>query len=47
MRNHRIISFAALLGLLPLTAFITSPARITVYLIGDSAMSIKEVKNYP
>ena len=48
MLNHRIISgIAAALGLMLLTAFVTPPARIAVYLIGDSTMSIKEVKNYP
>jgi lysophospholipase L1-like esterase len=30
-----------------LTAFVAPPAHITVYLIGDSTMSVKEVKNYP
>jgi len=47
MLSHRIICCAASLGLLLLTAFVAPPGHITVYLIGDSTMSIKEVKNYP
>jgi lysophospholipase L1-like esterase len=34
-------------GLLWLTAFSTPPKKITVYLVGDSTMSIKEPKAYP
>ncbi|GAB3581377.1 rhamnogalacturonan acetylesterase [Hymenobacter daeguensis] len=47
MLIHRIIGCIATLGILLLTAFVMPPAHITVYLIGDSTMSIKEVKNYP
>ena len=47
MRHHRIINGLILLGLVLLTAFSAAPSHITVYLIGDSTMSIKEVKNYP
>ncbi|TDB59824.1 rhamnogalacturonan acetylesterase [Arundinibacter roseus] len=36
-----------LLSLLVLTAFSAPPAPITVYLIGDSTMSIKQTKFYP
>jgi lysophospholipase L1-like esterase len=41
------LKIAAGLGLLWLVAFNAPPAKITVYLIGDSTMSIKETKNYP
>lgn len=46
MMNHLFAS-AIGLGLLLLSAFAPAPAKITVYLIGDSTMSIKEVKYYP
>lgn len=36
-----------LAGLMVLWAFTTAPAPITVYLIGDSTLSIKDVKYYP
>lgn len=45
LRLYREI--AALLGLLALSAFTPPPDKITVYLIGDSTMSIKQVKAYP
>ena len=34
-------------GLLMLSAFTSPPGQITVYLIGDSTMSVKQVKAYP
>ncbi|QJW91607.1 rhamnogalacturonan acetylesterase [Spirosoma taeanense] len=37
----------AVFSLLTLSAFTTPPDKITVYLIGDSTMSIKPVKAYP
>ncbi|MBO2008907.1 rhamnogalacturonan acetylesterase [Siccationidurans soli] len=46
MRNN-FLKTAAVLALLWLSAFSAPPAKITVYLIGDSTMSIKEPKNYP
>jgi lysophospholipase L1-like esterase len=46
MRNH-LLKIAAGLGLLWLVAFMVPPAKITVYLIGDSTMSIKEPRYYP
>ncbi|AUD01330.1 rhamnogalacturonan acetylesterase [Spirosoma pollinicola] len=36
-----------LFGLLTLSAYTPPPGKITVYLIGDSTMSIKQVKAYP
>lgn len=45
MKLFRRVS--ALLSLLVLGAFTTPPNKITVYLIGDSTMSIKQVKAYP
>jgi lysophospholipase L1-like esterase len=42
----RLFASAAALALL-LSAFAPAPGKITVYLIGDSTMSVKEVKNYP
>ncbi|GGF15010.1 rhamnogalacturonan acetylesterase RhgT [Hymenobacter cavernae] len=45
--SNRFLTSVAALGLLLLTAFTAPPNKITVYLIGDSTMSIKEVKNYP
>lgn len=44
---NRLFASAVALGLLLLSAFAPAPGKITVYLIGDSTMSIKEVKNYP
>src|ERR1700742_3817411 len=38
---------ASTLVLLTLTAFVPGPTRITVWLIGDSTMSDKEIKAYP
>ncbi|GAB3875988.1 rhamnogalacturonan acetylesterase [Hymenobacter segetis] len=46
MTNY-VLKSAAALGLLLLTAFAPPPRKITVYLIGDSTMSIKETKAYP
>ncbi|MBF9144113.1 rhamnogalacturonan acetylesterase [Hymenobacter properus] len=46
MRTH-LLKIAVGLALLWLTAFATPPAKITVYLIGDSTMSIKEPRYYP
>ncbi|UFH57130.1 rhamnogalacturonan acetylesterase [Spirosoma sp. KNUC1025] len=37
----------AVYSLLALSAFTPPPGKITVYLIGDSTMSIKQVKAYP
>ncbi|WP_201982760.1 rhamnogalacturonan acetylesterase [Hymenobacter rubidus] len=45
--RHSLLKTAAALGLLLLAAFSSPPKKITVYLIGDSTMSIKEVKAYP
>jgi lysophospholipase L1-like esterase len=46
MRTH-FLKIAAGLALLWLTAFAAPPANITVYLIGDSTMSVKEPRYYP
>lgn len=46
MRTY-VLKAAAVLGLLWLMAFAAPPAHITVYLIGDSTMSVKETRNYP
>ncbi|GAB3986165.1 rhamnogalacturonan acetylesterase [Spirosoma daeguense] len=43
----RFRSTLLIFGLLALSAFTTPPSKITVYLIGDSTMSIKPVKAYP
>ncbi|GAB4034371.1 rhamnogalacturonan acetylesterase [Spirosoma gilvum] len=45
MKNLR--RFLAACSLLVLSAFAPLPGKITVYLIGDSTMSIKQVKAYP
>lgn len=45
--TNRLLKSAAALGLLLLTAFASPPKKITVYLIGDSTLSVKEVKAYP
>ncbi|MBD2723204.1 rhamnogalacturonan acetylesterase [Hymenobacter armeniacus] len=44
---NRLFAGAAVLVLWLLSAFAPVPGKITVYLIGDSTMSVKEVKNYP
>ncbi|MBF9219475.1 rhamnogalacturonan acetylesterase [Hymenobacter ruricola] len=44
---NRLFAGAAALALLLLSAFAPAPGKITVYLIGDSTMSVKEVKAYP
>ncbi|UOQ98784.1 rhamnogalacturonan acetylesterase [Hymenobacter sp. 5317J-9] len=44
---NRLFAGAAVLALWLLSAFAPAPGKITVYLIGDSTMSVKEVKNYP
>ncbi len=44
---RRYLLPVAALALFWLTAFSTPPGKITVYLIGDSTMSIKEPKAYP
>jgi lysophospholipase L1-like esterase len=44
---NRLIASAAMLALLLLSAFAPAPAKITVYLIGDSTMSVKDPKYYP
>ncbi|UOQ68629.1 rhamnogalacturonan acetylesterase [Hymenobacter volaticus] len=46
MRNYLLKTVAGL-SLLWLTAFSLPPSKITVYLVGDSTLSIKETKNYP
>ncbi|MDF7814851.1 rhamnogalacturonan acetylesterase [Hymenobacter sp. YC55] len=46
MRNYLLKTVASLI-LLWLTAFSLPPSKITVYLVGDSTLSIKETKNYP
>jgi lysophospholipase L1-like esterase len=46
MTNY-VLKSAAALGLLLLTAFAQPARKITVYLIGDSTMSVKETKAYP
>lgn len=45
--NNFLLKSGAALVLLLLTAFVQPPPNITVYLIGDSTMSVKEVKAYP
>ena len=47
MYKTRFPFFLAVLSLCSLLAFTQLPGRITVYLIGDSTMSIKQVKAYP
>ncbi|WP_033370426.1 rhamnogalacturonan acetylesterase [Hymenobacter norwichensis] len=47
MINKHLLRIATALSVLCLMAFSVPPAKITIYLIGDSTMSIKEVKNYP
>ncbi|WP_375444429.1 rhamnogalacturonan acetylesterase [uncultured Fibrella sp.] len=47
MIHHPLSRFCAALCLLILVAFTPLPGHITVYLIGDSTMSIKQVKAYP
>ncbi|WP_210519128.1 rhamnogalacturonan acetylesterase [Hymenobacter terricola] len=44
---NRLFFSSAALGLLLLTAFAAPSRHITVYLVGDSTMSAKEVKAYP
>ena len=44
---NRLLIGATAFGLLVLSAFRVLPAPITVYLIGDSTLSVKEVKAYP
>lgn len=44
---NNLLKSAAVMGVLLLTAFALPPKKITVYLIGDSTMSIKETKAYP
>jgi lysophospholipase L1-like esterase len=46
MNRSRFLQLTASLSLTALLAF-TPPGKITVYLIGDSTMSIKDVKAYP
>lgn len=43
----KYLLFLATFSAVLLMAFSAPPKKITVYLIGDSTMSIKEVKNYP
>jgi lysophospholipase L1-like esterase len=45
--NKRGKIFLMMLGLAALYAFTLKPDHITVYMAGDSTMSIKEVKAYP
>ncbi|GAB4030587.1 rhamnogalacturonan acetylesterase [Spirosoma jeollabukense] len=47
MNHPRCLKIVSLLGLIAMMAFTTPPAKITVYLIGDSTMSIKQTKAYP
>ncbi|ARK11952.1 rhamnogalacturonan acetylesterase [Fibrivirga algicola] len=47
MIDRRFYPFLAGLCLVSLLAFTQLPGRVTVYLIGDSTMSIKQVKAYP
>ncbi|WP_460966763.1 rhamnogalacturonan acetylesterase [Spirosoma migulaei] len=47
MNRSRFLQLTASLGLTALLAFTPPPGKITVYLIGDSTMSIKDVKAYP
>ncbi|WP_420147560.1 rhamnogalacturonan acetylesterase [Spirosoma sp.] len=47
MNRHRFLKTATCLSLTSLLAFTSPPNKITVYLIGDSTMSIKEKKAYP
>jgi lysophospholipase L1-like esterase len=45
--NKYLLQLATAFAILCLTGFSGPPAKVTVYLIGDSTMSIKEVKAYP
>lgn len=47
MNHPRLLKIVSLLGLTAMLAFTTPPAKITIYLIGDSTMSIKQTKSYP
>ena len=47
MSKTPVFHFVFGLSLLSLLAFTQLPGRITVYLIGDSTMSVKQTKTYP
>ncbi|MBD2700068.1 rhamnogalacturonan acetylesterase [Spirosoma sp. BT702] len=47
MNSTRFRTTFLLISLLVFSGFATLPGKITVYLIGDSTMSIKQVKSYP
>ena len=47
MTTNRLLVSAAAVALLLLSAFAPPPGKITVYLVGDSTLSIKDVKAYP
>ena len=47
MSQTRFLNLLSLLGLTIMMAFTTPPGKITVYLIGDSTMSMKQTKAYP
>jgi lysophospholipase L1-like esterase len=44
---HSRLLAAAAFSLLLLAAFVLAPGKIKVYLVGDSTMSVKQVKAYP
>jgi lysophospholipase L1-like esterase len=47
MNRSNCLKFTLLSGLILLSAFNPTPDKITVYLIGDSTMSVKEKRYYP
>ncbi|CAN5666901.1 rhamnogalacturonan acetylesterase [soil metagenome] len=47
MNQPRLLKIVSLLGLTAMMAFTPPPAKVTIYLIGDSTMSIKQAKAYP
>lgn len=47
MIHRRFLLIVAACSMLTLLAFTQLPGRITVYLIGDSTMSVKQIKAYP
>jgi lysophospholipase L1-like esterase len=47
MSRTTVFKLTVLCSLVALLAFVRPPGKITVYLIGDSTLSIKQVKAYP
>lgn len=47
MNRHSFLKTSLQLSIITLSGFSAGPSKITVYLIGDSTMSIKEKRYYP